>query len=46
MLNFEDRAGISGALNVVLSQSPYGPNVEEAKVRSVSAVVELIAPQS
>lgn len=28
------RGDIQGALELVLSDAPYGPNVEEAKVRS------------
>jgi hypothetical protein len=30
------RSDIAGALSIVLENAPYGPNVEEAKVRNIS----------
>lgn len=32
-IRINNRGDIAGALNVILSQAPYGPNVTEAKVR-------------
>jgi actin related protein 2/3 complex subunit 5 len=33
------RSDVVGALNIVLEDAPYGPNVEEAKVRSAHVLV-------
>jgi hypothetical protein len=35
------RGDIAGALNIVLEYPPYGPNVEEAKVLVLTAVLDI-----